>query len=191
MSTPIGATTSYATPAQLLAHTDIRAIADCLQDLGARVGGTVPNPVTVQNDPNLQDALNKASGDVESACLVGNKYTVADLQALTGNSLAHLQAIVCDLATFRLLQRRFPAIAITEQYRNAQEKLERLRMGERIFALAGQAAAGLPQNKFITQATINLVDLSTTQARRFYGNRNKEWAAGGGQGGTGSTRTSP
>ncbi len=174
----ISSQTSYAAISDLALRTDLRAIADTLLDAGARAGGTQPTLATITSDPNavacMQAALNWASGQVEMACFVGNKYVATDLQALTGMSLAVLVGLVCDLATWRLMQRRYPNLQITEQYRAANEMLQALRDGARIFSLSSQAAAGLPQNQFITQQTINMVDLSTTQARRFYGRRSKE-----------------
>lgn len=174
----ISSATSYAQISDLLVRADIRAIADTLIDTGGRAGGTAPTIATIMANPDavlrMQTALNWASGEVEMACLVGNKYTVTDLQALTGMSLASLVGIVVDLAAWRLMQGRYLTLAITELYRAANEKLQMLRDGARIFALSNQAAAGLPQNQFISQQTINMVDLSTTQARRFYGRRSKE-----------------
>jgi hypothetical protein len=175
MTTPISALSAYATGAQFVLHTDIRAIADCLNDDGTRAGGFQPTPATVESHPAVLDALSKASGMVEMAAFVGEKYSAADLQALASNGQALLVGLVCDLATWRLQQRRWPTMAITEQYRAAQEVLERLRLGERIFALQANAAAGLPNTTFINQQSICQLFLSTTQARRFYGVRNKEY----------------
>ena len=172
--TPISSATSYATPADLISFKDIRALADLLEDQGQRVGGTQPNPTTVEADPNLQVALNWASGEIESAMMVGQKYQPVDLNSLTGMSLYLLKGLTCDLAFWKLLTRRYPTTGITEEYRAAMERLERLRLGERIFGFQESMQAGLPANQFFTQQTINTLFLSTTQAIRFYGNRNKE-----------------
>ena len=166
MSTPNGATTSYATPTQFLMFKDYRLIGDLVLDTGVRATSSA-----LLTDDNVQNALNWASGEIESACLTGDKYTVADLQALTGMSQALLQGLVCDLAFWKLLTRRYPTMAVTEEYRAAMEKLEKLRFGERIFALQAQGDAGLPNDSEYTPPST--AGLTTTIACRYFGVRGR------------------
>lgn len=169
MSTPISSSTSYCTPAIFLEYYDARQVGDLVGDAGTRVSSA-----SLLTDTNVQNALNWASGEIEAACLVADKYSVADLQALTGMSLARLQGLCADLAIWKLMQRRLPQVQITEGYRAAQETLERLRLGERIFGLQEQADAGTPNTVIDTQSVIDTLNLSTTLSSRFWGNRAKE-----------------
>ncbi|OAI39608.1 hypothetical protein AYO40_01200 [Planctomycetaceae bacterium SCGC AG-212-D15] len=181
MSTPISSATSYASIAQLQQFKDTRLLGDLLLDTGNRESSAAQ-----ATDAILQLALNWASGEIESACLVGNKYQPADLNALTGMSQANLVGLCCDLAFWKLLGRRYPTMAITEEYRSAMEKLDRLRLGERIFGLQAQMNAGDPADQFMTLSNIDNVNLNTTIACRFYGTRGKViQATSGGSSGCG------
>lgn len=177
--TPLSSLTAYATPAQFLTYYDVRQLGDLVADAGARV-----TAVTLLTDANLQAALNAASGEIEAACLVGDRYTPSDLNILTGMSLASLQKLCCDLAFWNLLVRRYPTAQPTESYKAAMEKLERARLGERIWGLQENADAGLPKDQFVTQQTIDQLGLSTTIARRMFGCRGKERRQNGGVGGS-------
>jgi len=176
---PNSSATAYATPAQLRLYKDLRLVGDLVLDNGTREGTTGAQDV----DAVILQALNWASGEIESACLVANKYQPADLNALTGMSQASLVGLCCDLAFWKLLGRRYPTMAITEEYRSAMEKLDRLRLGERIFGIQANMDAGLPSDKFVQQADIDRANLNTTIACRYYGRRGKSiQAASGGQG---------
>jgi hypothetical protein len=168
MPTPISSATAYCSPAQLMTFYDARQIGDLLQDKDRRV----PEPL-LTSDPNVLNALNWASGELESACIVGNKYKIADLQALTGMSAANLQGLVADLAFWKLRCRRYPDASMTDAAKWAFEKLERLRKGEAIFGLQDQASAGDPDTLFMQQADYDTLGLTTDQASRFFGLRAK------------------
>lgn len=131
-------------------------------------------PTALLTDVNVAAALNRASGEVEAACLVAGKYTPTDLNALTGMSQSLLQGLVADLAFWFLMVRRYPGSQPTEAYKGAMEKLERLRLSERIFGLTEVADAGLPVTTFTTQTDIDTLNLNTTISRRFFGVRGKE-----------------
>ena len=166
MSTPLSSVSSYATPAMLLLFKDARLIGDFVLDTGVREGSAA-----LLTDPSVLNALSWASGQIESACVTGEKYTPTDLNSLTGVSQTYLQGLCCDLAFWKLLIRRYPTTGITEEYRSAMEALEKLRLGERIFGLQAQAAAGLPSDAFETQSQIDTAGLNTSIACRFYGRR--------------------
>jgi hypothetical protein len=98
----------------------------------------------------LVGVLLAASGELESACLVGNRYQPADLAALaalTTSAAGRVQKVVADLAFWTLQQRRQPASADPKNCPGALqalEELDRLRNGERIFGFAEAGAAGNP-----------------------------------------------
>lgn len=142
------AATPYATPNDMLARMDLRLVGDLVRD-----DGTQATASDLQTDVNLATALAGASGQVESACLAGEFYSVADLQALTGASLAMLKDIVCWLAYGRLRRRRGVSEASDDPaYAEAKKLIDDLHDGKRIFAFAETEAAGLPKVSRMTQS---------------------------------------
>jgi hypothetical protein len=141
-------------------------VADFLSDVGTRdVAGAAGSTV-------LATLLKQASGEVEAACLKGNRYRVADLQALTGNSLEMLRGLVAALALGLLVRRRpdlrrgpFP------QAEEARQELGRLAAGEAIFGLQEVADAGEASHEAEDAADVEARNLSSYQARRFFGRR--------------------
>jgi hypothetical protein len=179
VSTPVSSLTPYCTASILLTYYDARQVGDLLYDTtpGQRATeATILQPVTTQTPPNspaatIANAINWASGEIESACLVAGKYSVQDLQSLTGMALASLQGLCADLAFWKLVCRRYPKQEMPDAIKWAFEKLERLRSGERIFGLEDQIEAGTPYVQPDTFADIQTRDLTTFQASRFFGRR--------------------
>lgn len=138
MSTPVSSSTSYCTGAQLVQFYDVRWIGDRLQDAGIRVAGS-----SVPSDPNLAALLLSASGLIESKALRANKYTPADLQALTGASAAYLQRLTADVAVWMMLTRRNPAVSnLPPGIQMALQTLQDLSDGVTVFGLQEKADAG-------------------------------------------------
>ncbi len=145
--TPLTAATPYALAADLFVYHDPQQVGECLVDRGA------PTPqratLTTTTTPLggiLQRLLLAASGQLESACLVGKRYTPADLAALTGAGSERVKKLVCDLAFWTLRQRRQPGSADPKQVPGAWEALETLtalRTGEQVFGFVEAAEAGL------------------------------------------------
>lgn len=146
--TPVVSAT-YCSAAQLLIYHDWQQVADLVRD------GNGPRPQRAALlDPNqpsgaiLAGLLGSATGQLNSAALIGNRYTPDDLAALTDAGLLYLQKIVADLAYWQLAQRRQPMSANPDSVpgaREALETLEKLKNGERVFAFAETADAGLPE----------------------------------------------
>lgn len=121
---------SFASPTDFLQRYDARIVGDLVADDGTQV-----SPSGLTSDLNLQAALDDASGDIESACLVGERYTPDDLAALTDNSLSLLKRICCDVAMAFLLRRRPSNDPDNDAARLelAEKILDRLRTGEQVF----------------------------------------------------------
>lgn len=145
--TPLTAATPYAAAADLFLFHDWTAVGELLVDRGA----PTPQRATLLSTATtlggqLQRLLLAASGQLESACLVGKRYTPADLAALTGAGLERVKKVVCDLAFWALRQRRQPGSADPRQVPGAAEALDTLtalRRGEQVFAFEEAAEAGL------------------------------------------------
>lgn len=163
MPTPTSAANGYADNADALAFHDRRLLAQLVSDTGSEV--TVE---ALPTDPNLAKLLRSASGRLESAALSGKRYTVADLQALTGSSLEYLKQIVVDLAVGRLLWRRYPERGKPDIYHAAEEVLHQLIMGEAIFGLVEVQDAGVMET--VERATSDAEDPNriATRARRYF-----------------------
>jgi hypothetical protein len=176
MSTPNGSLTPYCTADRFLRRYDWRTVGDYLSDydrkytrLETLTVGTVPNVI-------LMDLLGGSAGEIEAACLHADSYTVADLQALTGNAqlmLAHMNA---DLALPKLFGRRPdmtpPPLPVWVD--QAQKMLASLWDGSRIFALQEHADAGLPSHDIEDPRTAQNRMLPSTIMRRHFGARTKD-----------------
>lgn len=133
---------SYATPADLVARFDVRVIGDLSADDGKRL-----HPSEVTTNANVLTALSDASGEIDAALLQGRRYSKADLEALTGESLSYLKRVCCQVAYWFLWERR--TWLEDDRYDQAKDRgrkaLERLRRGEHIFDVDAAKDAGLPE----------------------------------------------
>lgn len=155
---------SYAAPADFLKRYDYRILGQLVTDTGTAV-----TPTALLNDPNLQAALDDASGMIDSAVLVSNRYGIADLTALTGQDQAFLLRLTCDLA-FVLLQERRGAVDVKDlpQYQATMQTLQWLRNGERIFAVPQNELDGNPTYEFVSVQKYADLDLARDEAGRFF-----------------------
>lgn len=130
---------AYASASDLIARKDSRDLGDLVSDDGVQVAEN-----ELADDAKLGAALDDASGDIEASLLRGNRYTTAQLAALTGNSLAYLKRITCEIAMYHLLARRPEAnLERLEYYRKLRETfLEPLASGENVFDITDHLAAG-------------------------------------------------
>ena len=146
--TSAGTAVPYCPASTLFEFHDWNQCADLLRD------GDGPRPTRLRLlDPASREGemlaglLLAASGELESAALVGRRYAAADLAGLAGAGLSRLQKVVADLAFWSLVQRRQPAGGDPKTCPGAVqalEELDRLRNGERIFSFDESAGAGLP-----------------------------------------------
>lgn len=145
--TPLSTSTYYASPADTFVYHDWQQVADVLRD------GDDPRPTRAGLLDSTSDAgamlvrfLKLASGEIESACLVGQRYTPSDLAALTGAGAELLKKLTADLCFYRLTERRQPASSDPKQIPGAASALTTLQMlesGERVFPFTETADAGI------------------------------------------------
>lgn len=153
---------SYCTATDLLKRYDARIIGDLIGDNNARV-----EAASIVSDPNVQAALDDASGMINSAILVAQKYTSLQLAALTGADQAFLVRLVCNLAFGLLTIRRGLPKDKLEQYEEALETLKMLRSGERVFAVPENEAAGNPSASFPSASVYSNLDLMRDYSKYF------------------------
>ncbi len=175
-NTVITSSTAYCTPTQLLDYVDWEIVADSLRD------GNGPRPLkaTILNSATavggrLNTLCKAASGELESACLARELYSVADLQSLTGSTAAFLQQVVAGLVIMRCFARRMPIAGRPEDIpaiRAATEAMEQLGAGKRIFGLALQADAGAGMTPIKQSDIVDAGGETTvTRAYRYFGSR--------------------
>jgi hypothetical protein len=171
--TPSGTATPYCSVSQLFDFHDVEMVGDLLRE------GADPRPsrarIADSATPSaeytrLNRLLLSASGKVETACLVSNRYLPEDLAALTNSGAARLQKLVADLTFWELMQRKQPTAARLENVPGAlqaEEELERLRKGERVFGLVESGNAGLPS--ISDPDPSQMYSAPTQEASRFFG----------------------
>lgn len=157
--------TAYATAADMIARYDVRTIGDLVFD-----DGTAADSSDISSSSVVTAALDDAAGEIEAALLRGGRYTRADLQSLTGNSLSYLKRINCKLAFWYLWERR-PAWD-NDQYEqskaDARRVIQQLASGQEIFDLDKVVDAGTPMVTAPTQAEFDRRNLPIERFSRFY-----------------------
>jgi phage gp36-like protein len=158
--------TAYATGDDLVIRYDIDLVGDLSTDERESMDRD-----EVASSPRVAAALGDASGEVEVALLAGGRYSVEQLQGLSGNALNHLKQIVCGLAMAALYRRR-PESAdrefIESITKNARDAIQALRRGENIFGLQEVIDAGIVELTGPSAIDIrNRNDLSVRMGRFF------------------------
>lgn len=178
-ATPLSRTTSYCTAAEFVVRVDVRVVGMWLSDTGTQLTESEVLASTV-----LATLLKEASGELESACLVGERYVPDDLAALltaANVSAEFLKGIVAGI-TFGKVWGHRPRTA-AEPYppmaQWAEGKLEALSMGKRIFGFQEAAEAGRMDISQESVADIEARNGVVFQAARFFGRRaNREYPQG-------------
>lgn len=160
---------AYASGANLLERYDARDIGDLVADDGTQI-----TAVNIPTNTNVLAALNDASGEIDAALMVGNRYAASELSGLTGNSQYHLIRMTCDIAMARIMGRR-PGRDIEKlkaMMELAESHLERLRNGENVFNLADQKDAGNPSASGLSAVEYSQSGLIRDRSRNYYPIRN-------------------
>ena len=162
---------AYASASDLLLRYDSRRVADLVSDAGERSSNPASSPV-------LAAVLDDASGAIDAACRAAQRYLASDLAGLSGNSLALLKRLTCDLAFSYLVARRGYSAndqrVMAPQAQSASDMLEMLRRGERIFNDTTDAAAAgvtVHTDRTVTSGFYTQLDI-VGRSSRLFGERN-------------------
>lgn len=144
---------AFATTADMLVYHDARTLGDLVTDDGTRI--TQANLLT---DANLLALLDAATGEMIAAVQRAKRYTRAQLDGLTGESLQFRKSICCAI-TFWLIWKRkaYNAVedgsdvAAREKYDRIMEMLD---SGERVFDVDDVQDAGGPDITTITHTEL-------------------------------------
>ena len=156
---------AYATPADLLKRYDARTLGDLAGDTGVRVSS-----VALLTDPNVEAALDDATGQINASVLRAGRYQVADLAALTGDVAAYLIRITCDIALANLWHRRPYADndGRTDALDRAERHLKELREGQAVFNIAENIEMGNPTTGGPTLVELRRLNLLRDRTQNFY-----------------------
>ena len=158
---------AFASASDLVARYDERIVADLASDSGTPVSD-------VTSDIRIDAALEDGAGRILAACLNGQIYSEEDLNGLTGVSLSLLKRINCELAMVFLMGRRpekFASDEYREAMKSAEEYLELLRKGERLFNVAATLDATVPEIDGPTTSVYNRLNLLPERCTGFYPHR--------------------
>lgn len=154
---------AYATVAVLIQQFDARVIGDLVADTGTRVTGA-----SLLTDDNAEYALSRASGLINAAVQFGQRYTPAELAALTGDDQALLQGLTADLAFVFLCQRRGVVSPLYEECaKRSEEILKQMRDGEMVFNVGLDVGAGTPNTTFPSSVQYQTLGLLRDRAKLF------------------------
>jgi phage gp36-like protein len=167
---------AYASATDLIARFDEGVVADLCGDNG------VP-AADLSSNTKLSTALSDASGDINSAVMVSDLYTADDLADLTGDDLAFLKRLTCDLAMGYLMGRRpekYAEGAVKNLTEQARTHLEQIRQGVHLFNIEATKSAGQPDIDGPTALDYQRMNLLPDRTRNFYPSRSSRLPLGRG-----------
>lgn len=172
MSTPVSATTPYCSAAELLIFVDYRTLVDLCSDDNGRPLATDFTDETSTTGQIALAILQGASGELESAVLLGGRYSVEDLQALTGNQAQFIKKLVADLALWEFYNRRPDLLSqMPPKCEQAKAIINAIAEGSMIFGLQENIDAGHLTLTVETPQDVVNRNLVTFQAERYFGRR--------------------
>lgn len=157
------------TPADMLARFDIRMLLRlCFDDDAAY------DQAALEQSPILIAAIGDACGEFRAAVSVAGMYDEDQLNRLTEDSQSLAKRIICELAASFLYSRRGGEAreTIKELRLSAEEYLDRLRKGERLFSLQEddtKEKAGRPTLEEPTVVELRNLNGVTQRARVYFG----------------------
>lgn len=168
--TPLSGDNSYCEASAFCDRYDWRTLAQYLSD--------TDTPLASRNDVEdstiLEILLKEASGMVEAAAMLGERYSPDDLSSLTGNSKELLCRIVSDLTIGKVIQRR-PDLTSPpfKGVQDAMEFLGALSRGELIFGFEETSDAGHMDHEIEDIDDVIAQRLPSWRARRLFWRRNR------------------
>jgi hypothetical protein len=128
-------------------HIDERLLKELISDTNA--------DGTVAGNTILTEVLLRGGEEVASAATRSQAYTVTELETLATDGNALLRGLVADLALCYLFERRGGEVpeSVKAKANRAQQMLNDLRDGRRVFAVDANREAGTASVSVISQAT--------------------------------------
>lgn len=143
----------FATGSDMLARYDARLLGDLVRD-----DGTQEPSVSLAANANLTAAITDATAVIQSAIVVGNRYTLSQISSLSDSSESVLRRICCDLALIYLKRRRgkFNAENDGPLLESVEASIKSLRDGENLLMIgtATESPASVAELSVPTLVTI-------------------------------------
>jgi len=163
--------TDYITATELLKRGDWRLFGDLCSDNNTRLASAA----AVASDGNFLALLRDACAEIESACFVGGRYNALDLTALAANSgvgAGKLSRLIYRVTVALAYERRPDReVGQPEIVRKAEEQLQALRDGERIFSFTETMDAGRAEETRETTADVEDRGGLVYEMKRTFGRR--------------------
>jgi len=143
---------AFADSDDMIARFDARTLGDiCANDDDVQV-----TPAGLAANKKMLAALNTATGKIISVCLRAKRYSRADLDALTGESLEFLIDITCRIAFWHLWKRKPYADDPVRKMAKEEydEILADLSSGHAIFDVEAVKDAGVPHVETVTRVEV-------------------------------------
>lgn len=162
---------TYCSAARFLQRYDARTIGDLVSDDGTRVSSA-----SLLTNTNLAALLKEASGKLEAACVVGERYSPTDLAAIItdgGNMAEFMAGLVADIA-ISLVYRRRPDVTmpVMPQVDESMRLLNALSEGKMILGFTEAMTSGHMSSEIETSAIVEARKMATTYAESLFGRRN-------------------
>lgn len=182
----VSAQAPYCTAEQLLVIFDHRTIAQLCSDNDRSATMVQLLDPTTPAGAILDYALRAASGNLETACLRGGIYSVADLQNATGQATMpdasanantpgawYIRQLVAAYAKWLLYNHRPDLMAaIPADAQQAAQALQMLASGQSILPLQPNIDAGHLESEVESAEIVDKRRLTTLTAGRYFGRRN-------------------
>ena len=158
---------AHAAYTDLVKRFDERTIAELASDTGSPEADLSGSAVVTA-------ALSSASGRINSAVMQAGLYTTTELAALTGDDLAFLVDLTCELAMAWIVRRR-PSPDSAEWakalFERTEETLERIRQGHNLFNIEVKKTAGQPEIDGPAVPDYTRLNMIPERTRNFYPSR--------------------
>lgn len=158
---------AHAAYSDLVKRFDERTIADLASDSDAP-------EADLANSAVVTAALSSASGRINSAVMQSGLYTAAELTALTGDDLAFLVDLTCELSMAWLVRRR-PSPDNAEWskslFERTEETLNKIRQGHNLFNVEVKKTAGQPETDGPSAVDYSNLNLIPDRTHNFYPSR--------------------
>jgi len=179
VSTIVSRSTAYISPAEFLKRADPRIVVKLCTD-------DIANPATTASlttNDYLLAALRDASGLLESAVLLGERYSVDDLTSLANpssqtNATGLFYRILSDIAMAHLYELRpemAPSPSMSARIERASRWLDELSNGRKIFGLQEVAEAGHMDHQEVDADDTDRFHGQVQVANRLYGRRSEDF----------------
>lgn len=158
---------AYATADDMVIHCDSRNLCELVSDNDEAV-----DVGTLSDNAVLAAFMEAAEGEINADILTGNRYSIDELEAMTGSGSAMLKQMVCHMAFIRLMRRRGKWDEETAKWEESlTARRNDLRKGLAVFPLRKSLEAGNAALVAATPLTVQTAGLLRDRVPNYYPRR--------------------